>query len=404
MLTTSASSREACRRLLDQFTENDIAHREADGRQRDGAIAELMNEVVVATATGDRAELSRPIESLKNNAGIIGEPAHDREIDFDEFGQAALRQVAHQLIELFAPSASVENFENWIGQRSQTFSRFLPRLAFAFVDHLKQLAPAIFGYILRSQQVGPKFAIAQPNDHVIRGKTEGAQQVDQERDQFDIRSGRSVADDVAIELEMFAQPAALLFFVAETLGDGEPLERFAEPAFMRCDDPGECRRELGPHRDFAVASIGEIEKLRDDFGAALFLVKLGRLEDWAVPFDKAVAAADLAPARENGIPKGAVVRQEISKSGKWLHGKRISRQSCLPIAFRTGEKSGWDKSEIGTTETIRSTKPKDKHETIRLMPADCVSTAFLERRAVCCRRVIFFEAIGGHRPPLQQDS
>ena len=39
----------------------------------------------------------------------------------------------------------------------------------------------------------------------------------QERNQFDIRRGRSVADDVAVELIMFAQPAALLFFVAETL-------------------------------------------------------------------------------------------------------------------------------------------------------------------------------------------
>ena len=202
--------------------------------ERDCAIAQLMNQVVVAAAAGNRTEFSCPIESLENNAGIISEPAHDREIDFDEFCQAALREVAHQLIELLAPSASIENFENWRGQWSQPFSGFLPRFAFAFVDHLEQLAPAIFGYILRPEQIGPKFAVAQPDDYVIRGKSKGAQQIDRERNQFDIRRGRSVADDVAVELIMLAQPAALLFFVAETLGDGEPLERFAEFSFVRC--------------------------------------------------------------------------------------------------------------------------------------------------------------------------
>ena len=77
------------------------------------------------------------------------------------------------------------------------------------------------------------------------------------------------------------------------------LSGFAKFALMRRDDPRQGRRQLRPQRDFAVAFVGEIEKLRDDFGAALFFVKLGRLEDRAVPFDKAVAAADFAPARED---------------------------------------------------------------------------------------------------------
>ena len=40
---------------------------------------------------------------------------------------------------------------------------------------------------------------------------------------------------------------------------------------MRCHNPRERRRQLRSHRDFAVAFVGEIEKLRDDLGAALFL-------------------------------------------------------------------------------------------------------------------------------------
>ena len=85
---------------------------------------------------------------------------------------------------------------------------------------------------------------------------------------------------------------------------------------MRRDDPGEGRGQLRSQRDFAVAFVGEVEKLGDDFGAAFLLVKLGWFEDRTVPFDEAVAAADLAPAREDGVAKSAVVRQEIAKTGE----------------------------------------------------------------------------------------
>ena len=78
---------------------------------------------------------------------------------------------------------------------------------------------------------------------------------------------------------MFAQPAALLFFVAKTLRDREPLQRLAEFAFMRRDDAREGRRQLRAQRDFALAFVGEIEELRDDLRAALFFVKLGRFEN-----------------------------------------------------------------------------------------------------------------------------
>ena len=40
-----------------------------------------------------RAKFSGAIEDLEDNAGVIGEAAHDREIDFDEIGQPALRRV-----------------------------------------------------------------------------------------------------------------------------------------------------------------------------------------------------------------------------------------------------------------------------------------------------------------------
>src|SRR5438094_5284805 len=98
---------------------------------------------------------------------------------------------------------------------------------------------------------------------------------------------------------MFAQPAALLFFVAKELTDRKPFEWFAELALVCRDDAREGRGELRPECHFALAFIGEIKKLRDDFGAALFLVKVGRLKNRPVPFDETVATTDFAPASEN---------------------------------------------------------------------------------------------------------
>ena len=106
---------------------------------------------------------------------------------------------------------------------------------------------------------------------------------------FDVRAERIFADDVAVDLVMFAQPAALLFFVTKTLRDGKPLQRLFEFALVRRDHARQRRRHFRPQRDFAFAFVGEIEKLRDDFRAAFLSVKIGRLEDRAVPFDKPIA-------------------------------------------------------------------------------------------------------------------
>ena len=132
---------------------------------------------------------------------------------------------------------------------------------------------------------------------------------------------------------MFAQPAALLFFVAEELADGKPLERFLEFALVRGDDACKRRRQLRAQRDFAFAFVGEIEKLADDFVAAFLFVELGRLEHRAVPFDEAVTAGHLAPAREDVISCRAITWQEIAKSGEWLH-KVNSRYGRTRSHFR----------------------------------------------------------------------
>src|SRR5215510_2641563 len=114
---------------------------------------------------------------------------------------------------------------------------------------------------------------------------------------------------------MFAQPAALLLLVPEKLSDGKPFERFLEFAFMRRNHTSKRGRQLRTQRDFAFAFVCEIEKLLDNFRAALLLVQLCCLQGRAFPFDESIPTGDLTPACENVIAVGAVLRQEIAKTG-----------------------------------------------------------------------------------------
>src|SRR5689334_6476178 len=88
---------------------------------------------------------------------------------------------------------------------------------------------------------------------------------------------------------------------------------------MRGNYAGECRRQLRPHGNFAFAFVGEIEKLVDNFGAALLSIKISRFEHGSVPFDKAVTARNLPPAPKDVIPRGAILGQKIPKTWKRLH-------------------------------------------------------------------------------------
>ena len=115
---------------------------------------------------------------------------------------------------------------------------------------------------------------------------------------------------------------------------------FLNARSLRRDHARESRRQLRPQRDFALAFVGKIKKLRHDLRAAFFCEKLRRLEHRAVPFDEAVAPRDFAPLREDIISHGAIARQKITKTGERLHQRK--RET--------------------TAENIRLTKAKDKQE------------------------------------------
>jgi hypothetical protein len=75
--------------------------------------------------------------------------------------------------------------------------------------------------------------IGQPDLEIARRQAEGAHDVDRQRDDLRISSRARLADQVAIELKVLPEPAALLPLVAEQLRDREPADRLPEAVGAR---------------------------------------------------------------------------------------------------------------------------------------------------------------------------
>src|SRR5882672_11182654 len=70
--------------ITNQFSQYDVTHRETERRHRNGAVAQLADQIVVAAATGNRSQFSGAIENFENNAGVISKPADDLHVDIDK--------------------------------------------------------------------------------------------------------------------------------------------------------------------------------------------------------------------------------------------------------------------------------------------------------------------------------
>ena len=136
---------------------------------------------------------------------------------------------------------------------------------------------------------------------------------------------RGFADDVAVQLAKLPQPPLLLLLVTEKLRGAEPAERLFVIALAGDDHAGQGRRHLRADGDMASAFVGEIEELADELAAALFLVKLHRLEHRAVVLDEPIPARDLAPRRDDVIAAGAVLGIKVAETGQQLHGEGEGR-------------------------------------------------------------------------------
>ena len=182
------------------------------------------------------------------------------------------------------------------------------------------------GVLLVSSDTGvgehflPSAPVGNADDEIVLGQTEAPEGVDGERDEFGVSGDIGFTDDVGVELEMFAEPATLLFLVPEELRDGEPLNWFFVIPVVCANHPGERRRHFRAERDGTVAFVHEIEKLADDFVAGFLGEEFERFQWRAVVFPKTVPAGDFAPFAEDIPAQGERLRIEIAESGKCVHG------------------------------------------------------------------------------------
>ena len=101
---------------------------------------------------------------------------------------------------------------------------------------------------------------------------------------------------------------------------------------MRCERGGHLRAQ----GHFAFTLVDEVEKLSDQFPAALFFVKIDAFQGRAIHLDKAVPPRHLAPLTENVLPRRAIGGVEIAKPGKrlesWQQRERWQREERLESA------------------------------------------------------------------------
>jgi len=86
------------RSFIDELSQNDVAHGKTDRRQRKRPVAEMVDQIIVASAPGERAQLSATIERFEDSARVIGKAAHDSEVNFDELGQAPSAKTIDQAV------------------------------------------------------------------------------------------------------------------------------------------------------------------------------------------------------------------------------------------------------------------------------------------------------------------
>ena len=62
-----------------------------------GGAAELPDQVVVAPAARQGPQFALPVEGLEDEARVVGEPAHDAEVDLDKVAEAHGRKPLEKL-------------------------------------------------------------------------------------------------------------------------------------------------------------------------------------------------------------------------------------------------------------------------------------------------------------------
>src|SRR5207244_10483036 len=114
--------------------------------------------------------------------------------------------------------------------------QFLRALLLCFALQLiNRLEEFVFGGWISAPAVKeftPRISTAQPDHKILAREAKGPQCVDEQRNQLRICAGIRFADDIGIELEVFAEAALLLPFVAKELRNRKLFKRLFETAFV----------------------------------------------------------------------------------------------------------------------------------------------------------------------------
>ena len=149
--------------------------------------------------------------------------------------------------------------------------------------------------------VEPKVAITEPHIEILLGQSEGAQALDEQRDQLDFRLRTRFAEDISVELMETTAAAFLHPLVPIELSDTEPFDRPLERAGLRPHQPANGWRHLRAQRHLAPALVGEAKKLGFNLVSRLALIKIERLQDRSIVFGKAKCAGRLPPEPKDVI-------------------------------------------------------------------------------------------------------
>ena len=225
-------------------------------------------QVVVAAAAADGAQLALGVEQLEDGAGVVGEPAHDGEVEARRTRRAPSRPGAvDRLAQRLPAAASGGGNAAAPGRPSAGCPAAISSRAIG-----ARPTPASTQRLPRDRVLGARPACRAPGTRQRSGASlrlpirAAARRGAGGRRAAPGRRARSrpsaritsiasamisasaqrarLADQVAVELEVLPQPAALLPLVAEQLRNREPADRLLEPVGARRHHARQRRRHL----------------------------------------------------------------------------------------------------------------------------------------------------------------
>jgi len=130
-------------------------------------------------------------------------------------------------------------------------------------------------------------------------------------------------------LVVFPEATLLRLFVAEELGEREPLDGLFVRTFRGGDETSDGWRHLRAQRDGAFALIDEIKQLGDDLVSGLVGIQLEGFERWSIILSESVAPCGFAPAAEDVLAEVTTPRLcgwerfwvKVAKTGQTFHSR-----------------------------------------------------------------------------------